>query len=456
MGQNHTSNVLALSCTHNGSPDEHAHAHKQLERLLQQLVERSSGTEALNEFEKSTKGKYKTNIAKWECLSMAIRFLSTWGKYRTMVAFAIGQIELANDVGQQEQVSTTATSSWRRVIIQADSYLNLARGNLMLSNFSKSCDYAQKCLDLIGSIHGGSNESILICGHAFLIRGKGYLGLSNLKLALESIEKSLSVAHSYDNKALECLACCAMAAFYLEVKDYEKATFFPTKASELLSEYGKEWNKSFSITTQLSLAAAYRKVGKLEEAMRTCEDVMQLALEEKDRLAQAYCMLNFADVHRVRKDSERSLPRYDAALGLMIETGHRYGQVLVAIGKAKAYIRGKEFQQALQQYSAGLQLAESIGCKVVSMRIHGELAVLYQRMSDQERARSNTLSYHRLMEFIGLFCGVCSEAFGEKHELLEALPCSHLFHLKCVAEEGILDTMSCPTCQKSALKTAIL
>lgn len=72
---------------------------------------------------------------------------------------------------------------------------------------------------------------------------------------------------------------------------------------------------------------------------------MQLALETRDRLAQAYCMLNFADIHRVRKDADRSLPRYDAALGLMLETGHRYGQVLVAIGKAKAYIRDKEFQQ---------------------------------------------------------------------------------------------------------------
>lgn len=95
----------------------------------------------------------------------------------------------------------------------------------MLSNFAKSCDYAQRCLDLIGAIRGGSDESILICGHAFLIRGRGHLGTSNLKMAMESIEKALSMAHSYENRALECLACCAMGAFYLEVKDYEKVSY---------------------------------------------------------------------------------------------------------------------------------------------------------------------------------------------------------------------------------------
>lgn len=117
-----------LSCSHIGPPSEHAHAHKQLERLLQKLVEeQSSGTDSLTEFENATKRKYKSPVAKWECLSLAIRILSTWGKYRTVVAFAVRQIEIVNEMDDSSKLSLGVASAWSKVIILADSYLNLAR-----------------------------------------------------------------------------------------------------------------------------------------------------------------------------------------------------------------------------------------------------------------------------------------------------------------------------------------
>jgi len=77
------------------------------------------------------------------------------------------------------------------------------------------------------------------------------------------------------------------------------------------------------------------------------QDLMQFSLEKQDRRAQAYCMLCFADIHRVRKDPEKALPRYDSALGLMLEIGDRYGQTLIAVGKAKAYIGSRNFEEVV-------------------------------------------------------------------------------------------------------------
>jgi len=70
---------------------------------------------------------------------------------------------------------------------------------------------------------------------------------------------------------------------------------------------------------------------------------MRNAIECQDGHSQAYAMLCFADIHRVRRDTDRSIPRYDSASGLMVETGDQFGHAQAALGKAKAFFRAREF-----------------------------------------------------------------------------------------------------------------
>ena len=72
---------------------------------------------------------------------------------------------------------------------------------------------------------------------------------------------------------------------------------------------------------------------------------MRNAIECQDRHSQAYGMLCFADIHRVRRDTDRAIPRYDSASSLMVETGDQFGHALSALGKAKAFFRSKEFSK---------------------------------------------------------------------------------------------------------------
>lgn len=62
--------------------------------------------------------------------------------------------------------------------------------------------------------------------------------------------------------------------------------------------------------------------------------------------------------------------------------------------------------------------------------IIGELAVLQQRLSNLEETRKCTVKYHELLDELDLYCGACLKPIAEKHEQLEALPCSHVFHLQ--------------------------
>uniref|UniRef100_H2YLQ1 RING-type domain-containing protein n=1 Tax=Ciona savignyi TaxID=51511 RepID=H2YLQ1_CIOSA len=140
----------------------------------------------------------------------------------------------------------------------------------------------------------------------------------------------------------------------------------------------------------------------------------------------------------------------------MLECGNQFGYMMSVIGKAKVYHQTKDYQKALQEYLSGYKIAELIGNKMTCMRIHGELALLFQRLSNQEEARSSTLRYHRLLELMDLFCGICGEPMAEKNEQLEALPCSHFFHLKCISSYDTLETRVCPDCHKKSLKQVTL
>lgn len=55
------------------------------------------------------------------------------------------------------------------------------------------------------------------------------------------------------------------------LQDYEKALFFPCKAAELVNDYGKGWSLKYRAMSQYHMAVAYRKLGRLADAMDCCE-----------------------------------------------------------------------------------------------------------------------------------------------------------------------------------------
>lgn len=55
------------------------------------------------------------------------------------------------------------------------------------------------------------------------------------------------------------------------LQDYEKALFFPCKAAELVNDYGTGWSLKYRAMSQYHMAVAYRKLGRLADAMDCCE-----------------------------------------------------------------------------------------------------------------------------------------------------------------------------------------
>uniref|UniRef100_A0A8C2RSY1 RING-type domain-containing protein n=1 Tax=Capra hircus TaxID=9925 RepID=A0A8C2RSY1_CAPHI len=271
-----------------------------------------------------------------------------------------------------------------------ESYLNLARSNEKLCEFHKTISYCKTCLGL-----PGTRAAAQLGGQVSLSMGNAFLGLSLFQKALESFEKALRYAHNNDDAMLECRVCCSLGSFYAQVKES-----------------------------------------------------MKIALQHGDRPLQALCLLCFADIHRSRGDLQTAFPRYDSAMSIMTEIGNRLGQVQVLLGVAKCWVARKALDKALDAIERAQDLAEEVGNKV---RPDSVCWVWSQepKVGSRRELRAHVVRFHECVEETELYCGLCGESIGEKNSRLQALPCSHIFHLRCLQNNR---TRSCPNCRRSSMK----
>ncbi|XP_032894292.1 43 kDa receptor-associated protein of the synapse isoform X2 [Amblyraja radiata] len=326
---------------------------------------------------------------RFRALGCLITAHSEMGQYQDMMRLALGQTEVARQMGDPDALT--------------ESYLNLARSNEKLCQFAKTIAYCKTCL----GTQGGS-AGLRLNGQVCLSMGNAYLGLSAFQKALECFEKALRYAHSNDDKMLECRVCCSLGGFYIQLKDYEKALFFPCKAAELVTDYGKGWSLKYKAMSQYHMATAYRKLCRLNDAMDCCEESMKIALQHRDRPLQALCLMCFADIHRQSSNVES----------------------LQAVRKAE-------------------EVAEEVGNKLLLLKAHCLCEAIYRAKGSLQLLRDHVVKFHECMEDMELYCGMCGESIGDKNSQLQALPCSHLFHLKCLQSNG---TRGCPNCRRSSVK----
>ncbi|XP_078139371.1 43 kDa receptor-associated protein of the synapse isoform X5 [Centroberyx gerrardi] len=272
-----------------------------------------------------------------------------------------------------------------------EGYLNLARSNEKLCDFQKTVSYCKTCLNM-----QGTTVSLQLNGQVCLSMGNAFLGLSVFQKALESYEKALRYAHNNDDKMLECRVCCSLGNIYVQLKES-----------------------------------------------------MKIALQHGDRPLQALCLLNFADIHRCRSDVDKAFPRYESAMCIMTEIGNRLGQSQVYLGVAKCWLLQKDFDKALDSLQRAEELAEGIGNKLCTLKVNCLSEGIFRSRGQQEELREQVVKFLQCVEELELYCGMCGESIGERNQQLQALPCSHIFHLKCLQTNG---TKGCPKCCQSSMK----
>lgn len=195
--------------------------------------------------------KMKRADDKFSTLGYIIMALHDMGKYRTMLDYAIQQIDLANEVND--------------IFMKCEAYLNLAVSNARVSEFHKAVCYCR---------HSLQNEprDKRIYGYVHLCMGNAYFGLSEFSKVLQSHEKALLVCKENTDRTLELQVYSGLGYLFCALGDYETGLSYHVKAADIASSFDVcDLSSKYQRLTALNIATPYRKLGRFNEAMENCE-----------------------------------------------------------------------------------------------------------------------------------------------------------------------------------------
>lgn len=68
--------------------------------------------------------------------------------------------------------------------------------------------------------------------------------------------------------------------------------------------------------------------------------------------------------------------------------------------------------------------------KLCTLKVHCLSEGIYRSRGQQTELREQVVKFLQCVEELELYCGMCGESIGDRDQKLQALPCSHIFHLK--------------------------
>lgn len=224
-------------------------ARKEIEDGLR-LYNLQQTKKAVRKWKKSLR-KLKSHSDRFTALSYLASAHMDLGKYRDTLAFAIQQIDIANEAENTQ--------------MKAEAYMNLARSNEKLCEYHKAVSYSRHSLQNIP-------KDPRIHGYVYLCQGNAYFGFSNYTKALENYEHAMKVAKHHREQALELQVCSSLGKLFCTLKDYEKGLGLHLRAMELAKSFNIcDPTSKFQRMTTVNLVQPYRKLGRVDEALEHCE-----------------------------------------------------------------------------------------------------------------------------------------------------------------------------------------
>ena len=224
-------------------------ARKEIEEGLR-LYNLQQNKKAVRKWKKALR-KLKRQCDRFTALSYLASAHMDTGRYRDTLAFALQQIDIANEAENTQ--------------MKAEAYMNLARSNERLCEYHKAVSYSRHSLQNIP-------KDPRVHGYVYLCQGNAYFGFSNYTKALENYEQAMKVARQQREQALELQIYSSLGNLFCTLKDYDKGLALHLKALDIAKSFNIcDPTSKFQRMTTYNLVNPYRKLGRLEEAMEHCE-----------------------------------------------------------------------------------------------------------------------------------------------------------------------------------------
>ncbi|XP_046801315.1 43 kDa receptor-associated protein of the synapse isoform X2 [Lucilia cuprina] len=361
-----------------------------------------------------------------------------WGKYREAIEFGHQQLGISEELDSPT--------------MRAETYLNLARAHERLGGLERALSYAR---------HSLYNECGTQCrtgGLVHLTVARVYLEMGGFSRAFEGLQGAYKIATAICDPSLELQVYVALSELYGRLQDNEKSASYASKAYDLSRSLQLgDLNSSHHRAALLRMAVALRKQGDLGDAHDYCMEATRLSMISGDQATYMRSIRIMGDIYRKKMDYDRALRQYEQAMGNSASLGDRMAQMEAMDGAARC-LEALRLQQKicncrpLEFNTRLLEVASSIGAKLLVRKIRRRLALIYRALGDEEQYNTHIRLANQTDSALGLNCGACGEVFGLEPDSLEALPCAHILHARCAQElirrkdKGA--PRACPACNK--------
>ncbi|EDV90981.1 43 kDa receptor-associated protein of the synapse [Drosophila grimshawi] len=411
-------------------------AKKKIERGLR-LYEQHNQTAAVRTWRSALKGTCRREDC-FQLLGYLYQAHMDWGKYRDAIDFGHQQLGISEELDSPN--------------MRAETYLNLSRAHASLGGLERALAYAR---------HSLYNESGTKCrsGLVHLTVARVYLEMGGFSRALEGLQGAHKIATAIGDPSLELQVYVALSELFGRLQDNDKSATYASKAYDLSRSLQLgDLNSSHHRAALLRMAASLRKQGDLGDAHDYCMEATRLSLISGDQATYTRSIRVMGDIYRKKMDIDRAFRQYEQAMGTSATLGDRMAQMEAMDGAARCLetlrlqskicnCRPLEFNTRL------LEVASSIGAKLLVRKIRSRLALIYRALGDEDQCNTHLRLADQTNAALGLNCGACGEVFGLQPANLEALPCAHILHARCAHEifrrrDKNIASRSCPACNK--------
>ncbi|XP_052809418.1 43 kDa receptor-associated protein of the synapse-like [Mya arenaria] len=183
-------------------------------------------------------------------------------------------------------------------MLQAEATFNMARAYERLGEYRTSIALCNRCFNT-----GNPPDISPLAGYTHLCLANNYFGLSDVKKCLKHYDISSHVARILCDAVLECRVYMGLGQMFMALQDNVTSLQNYVRASEIARQFTKDHPcAKYQRRVSVEMAVVCSRLGRLGEALEMCEEAMKQALAHGDRLVQARCLLNFADIHRDRQN----------------------------------------------------------------------------------------------------------------------------------------------------------
>ncbi|XP_017853710.1 43 kDa receptor-associated protein of the synapse isoform X2 [Drosophila busckii] len=361
-----------------------------------------------------------------------------WGKYRDAIEFGHQQLGISEELDSPN--------------MRAETYLNLCRAHASLGGLERALAYARHSLY---NESGTKSRSGLV----HLTVARVYLEMGGFSRALEGLQGAHKIATTIGDPSLELQVYVALSELFGRLQDSDKSATYASKAYDLSRSLQLgDLNSCHHRAALLRMAASLRRQGELGDAHDYCLEATRLSLISGDQATYTRSIRIMGDIYRKKMDIDRAFRQYEQAMGTSATLGDRMAQMEAMDGAARCLenlrLQGKICNcRPLEFNTRLLEVASSIGAKLLVRKIRSRLALIYRALGDEDQCNTHLRLASQTDAALGLNCGACGEVFGLQPASLEALPCSHILHARCAHEimrrrDKGAPTRSCPACNK--------